>query len=74
VADGGAARGTGPSALTWLPERAEHQAMLVQRHVPAVAQQERLADPVYALVVLLAGACFGIVATLLVFAIALGRL
>jgi len=48
--------------------------MLVQRHLPAVAQQERLADPVYALVVLLAGACFGIVATLLVFAIALGRL
>ena len=48
--------------------------MLVQRHMRALGEQERLADPVYALVVLLAGACFGIVATLLVFAIALGRI
>jgi hypothetical protein len=47
--------------------------MLAQRHVPRAQPQERLADPVYALVLLFAGACFGIAATLLVFMVAVGR-
>ena len=47
--------------------------MLAFRRAPAAPPTERLADPVYALVLLCAGACFGIVATLLVFTIAVGR-